>query len=87
MKKQIIIEKYIQPSIINKNAIRRVLTSYFTVEKEEKFFVKEWHNNYGELHSFFNQPAKIYYNSEGEIIMRSWYKELGICIGKKINQL
>jgi hypothetical protein len=85
--KQIIIEKYIQPSIINKNVIRQFFDDNFNVETEEKLLMKKWYNNYGELHSFFNQPAKIYYNSEGEIIMRSWYKELGICIGKMINQL
>jgi antitoxin component YwqK of YwqJK toxin-antitoxin module len=60
MKKQILIEKYIEPSEI--------------LEDITGSIVKRWLDKNGDLHSFMGQPAFIYYK-DGQIITQEWHKK------------
>jgi antitoxin component YwqK of YwqJK toxin-antitoxin module len=57
--KQILIEKYIEPTEISKFTILETFSEY-------------WHNKYGELHSSLGQPALIYHGSGRTV--QHWYK-------------
>jgi hypothetical protein len=63
--RQILIEKYIEPSI------SKFLTSSHT---GKIFFVQRWDNIYGELHGVFDYPAAIWYNLDFQILDKYWYK-------------
>jgi hypothetical protein len=58
--RQILIEKYIEPS---------------EVEERSIFIVKRWFNKYDELHSLMGQPAEIWYDSRRKIAGLSWYEK------------
>ena len=58
--RQILIEKYIEPSEIKINC---------------NYTYKSWFDKYDDLHSFMGQPAKIGYNSNGQIKHQEWYKK------------
>jgi antitoxin component YwqK of YwqJK toxin-antitoxin module len=60
MKKQILIEKYIEPSEIKIN-------SNYTYES--------WFDRNDDLHSFMGHPASVCYYSNGQIIGKQWYKK------------
>jgi hypothetical protein len=57
--KQILIEKYIEPS--------EIIT-------QDTYVIKLWFNEDGDLHSFMGQPGKsLYFNKK--IIKQVWYKK------------
>jgi hypothetical protein len=58
--KQILIEKYIEPSEIRTTIDGFVIECWFDI-------------NY-DLHSFMGQPACVFYNN-GQIIYKEWYKK------------
>jgi hypothetical protein len=59
--RQILIEKYIEPSEI-------------IPETQSNYEIKRWLDRNGDLHSFLGQPAVICYNNEG-IIIKHWHKK------------
>jgi hypothetical protein len=60
MKRQILIEKYIEPSeiIIDGN-----------------YIIKRWFNEYGDKHSVLGHPAVTLYDSNGQIYYQDWYEK------------
>jgi hypothetical protein len=64
MKKQILIEKYIEPSE--------------KVTEFNGIIVERWFDKYEYKHSFMGQPAVIVYNENKKIIEQRWYKK-GFC--------
>ena len=60
MKKQILIEKYIEPS---------------EAKIDGTWVYESWFDKYDDLHSFMGQPAKIGYDSNGQINHQIWYKK------------
>lgn len=58
--RQILIEKYIQPS---------------KIEFWANFKFEQWHDRDGELHSFMGHPASVDYNITNKVISKSWYKK------------
>ena len=65
-KKDILIEKYLQPSKI----IHEV--DDFS---GSKYVIKLWENKYGELHSTFDHPAKTNSTKSGNFLKQWWYKD------------
>ena len=61
MKKQILIEKYIEPSEVENRSDRTI--------------IKLWLNRNYDLHSFMGHPAVIRYYSSGQIIGQTWFKK------------
>jgi hypothetical protein len=60
--KQILIEKYINPSEV-------------IFDFDNKLFGECWTNEYGEFHSILNQPAEIWYFPNGNIDVKAWWKK------------
>jgi hypothetical protein len=59
--RQILIEKYIEPSVIKP-------------ETELNYKTECWFDINGDLHSFMGHPAAIYYENE-KLISQDWYKK------------
>jgi hypothetical protein len=59
MKKQIFIEKYIEPS-------ERIIVSNYIIEL--------WFDKYDYLHSFMGHSAEVWYYS-GQVYVQKWYKK------------
>jgi hypothetical protein len=64
-KKDILIEKYLQPS--------EIIYKYDSLGK--KYTIKFWRNRYGELHSTFDHPAKTSSTNSGNFLKKWWYKD------------
>jgi antitoxin component YwqK of YwqJK toxin-antitoxin module len=61
-KKQILIEKYIEPSEIEPG------TTFF-------LGIKRWFDKNYDLHSFLGNPAEIRYSPSGQILGQKWFKK------------
>jgi hypothetical protein len=57
--RQILIEKYVEPSETKINKYG---------------YIEQWHNDYGELHSFMGHPSLVYFY-KGKILAQHWYKK------------
>ena len=57
--KQILIEKYIEPS---------------SKENIAWFFVETWNDKYGDKHSVLGRPSAIHYEN-GKMVRQFWYKK------------
>jgi hypothetical protein len=55
-----LIEKYIEPS---------------KIEKNEVWICKTWFNRNDDLHSFMGQPSVIYYDKNGQVMEQYWNKK------------
>ena len=69
--KQILIEKYIEPS--------EIFVYTPTIDEMAYFYrsgykIHRWFNRYGELHSCLGQPAEVHYNGKGWVYSQSWLK-------------
>lgn len=65
MKKQILIEKYIEPSEVEVKEI----------EARGGVVIKRWFDKYGDRHSFMGHPSVIYYNKDWQVIEQYWHKK------------